>query len=67
MLWIQFLQFLFNLSDPAVEIALHDSKVVCGFVRIDLDIECSIEKKRTQFEHEGELFVRSTGFIQLSR
>lgn len=36
MLRIYFLQQWFNLSDPAVEEALHDSVVMRGFVGIDL-------------------------------
>jgi len=39
MLRIYFLQQWFNLSDPAVEEALYDSRALCGFVGIDLGRE----------------------------
>jgi IS5 family transposase len=35
MLWIYFLQQWFNLSDPALENALYDSRAMRGFVGID--------------------------------
>ena len=39
MLWIHFLQHWFNLSDPAVEEALYDSRALRRFVGIDLGRE----------------------------
>ena len=39
MLRIHFLQHWFNLSDPAVEEALHDSRAMRSFVGIDLGRE----------------------------
>ncbi len=39
MLWIHFLQHWFNLSDPAAEEALYDSRALRRFIGIDLGRE----------------------------
>jgi IS5 family transposase len=52
MLRIYFLQLWFNLSDPAVEEALHDSVAMRSFVGIDLGVEgASDETTVCKFRH----------------
>ncbi len=72
MLRIHFLQHWFNLSDPAVEEALYDARVLRAFVGIDLDREPAPDETTVcKFRHlleahnlGDQLFALITTYLQ---
>lgn len=72
MLRIHFLQHWFNLSDPAVEEALYDSRAMRTFVGIDLGREpvpdettvCKFRHLLEAHELGGQLFERVGAYLQ---
>src|ERR1700737_2350111 len=71
MLRIYFLQQWFNLSDPAVEEALYDSRAMRGFVGIDLGREpvpdettvCRFRHLLETHELGHQLFAKVNGYL----